>query len=110
MPNRSFHNLINGLLFKYSGNELHAYMDRAAKDLRQKHRIVGHDIQALMKMMLLFQPKYTTKQIMETWLLHKTIDGYFSGLQSGLRKTVQGYGKKDSILAILDKLKKEVFK
>lgn len=104
------HNLINAMFFRFSGNELHAYMDRAAKTLRHKHREVGHDTQALMEMLLLFRHKYTPIQIMKTFYLHRLMDGSFSGLQAGIRKSIKGYGKKDSALEVIEKLKKEVFR
>ena len=105
------HNLINAMFFKFSGNDLHEYMDRFAKKYRGKHREVGgHDTKALMEMLLLFRHKYTPIQIMKTFYLHRLMDGSFSGLQAGIRKSIKGYGKKDSALEVIEKLKKEVFR
>lgn len=109
MADRTTHNLINAAFFGYSGNDIHKYMDRAAKDLRQKHRRVGHDIPALLEMYMIFKNKYTRKQITETWALHKVVDGIYSGLHDAVRAKNEGYGKK-SILKVIKRLKKEAFR
>ena len=110
MPNRTFHNLWNALVLGFSGNDLHAYMDRAAKSLRQKHRQVGHDIKGLIDMLILFQPKYTFPQIIATYTLHLALDGMYSGIQEGVRKKVKGYGKKEAAQEAIKRLMKEVFR
>ena len=98
--------MVNG----FSGNDLHAFMDRAAKNLRHKHREVGHDVPALIQMISLFSNKYTPMQIFKTWSLHKVVDGMDSGFKASVRKSSKGYGKKDSMLEIINKLKKELFR
>lgn len=110
MPSRTFHNLINAMLLGFSGNDLHAYMDRAAKSLRHKHRDVGHDMTGLVQMMLLYKHKYKPIDIMKSFYLHKALDGSFSGLQSAVRMRNKGYGKKDTTAVIIEKLKKELFR
>lgn len=110
MPSRTFHNLINAMLLGFSGNELHAYMDRAAKTLRQNHREVGHDLNGLIQMIFLYKHKYKTIDIMKAFYLHKALDGSFTGLQSAVRMKNKGYGKKDSTAIIIEKLKKELFR
>lgn len=108
MPSRTLHNLINAAILKFSGNDLHAYMDRFAKTARQKHRDVGgHDTVALLEMLILFRGKYTPKQIRDTFILHKLMDGMFSGIQTAVRTTNKGYGKKESAEEAFEKLKKE---
>jgi len=110
MPSRTFHNLLNAMLLGYSGNDLHAYMDRASKELRHKHRTVGHDLTSLIQMIFLYGHKYSTAEIMKSYLLHKTLDGSMSGLQSAVRMKNKGYGKKDTTAEIINKLKKELFR
>ena len=110
MPSRTFHNLLNAMILGYSGNDLHAYMDRAAKELRQNHRTVGHDLTSLIQMIFLYGHKYSTAEIMKSYFLHKTLDGSMSGLQSAVRAKNKGYGKKDTQAIIIDKLKKELFR
>jgi len=86
-------------------------MDRFAKQYRHKHRDVGgHDLKALMTMLLVFRGKYTPAEIMKTFFLHKLLDGYFSGLQSAVKKMNKGYGKKESLLEIIEKMKKEILR
>ena len=94
----------------FSGNELHGYMDRAAKSLRQNHREVGHDLTSLVQMIFLYGQKYSTADIIKTYLLHKTLDGSFSGIQAAVKANNKGYGKKDSTAMIIEKLKKELFR
>lgn len=120
MPSRSIHNAFNRLFFKFSGNDLHAYMDRAAKGLRTNHRNVGHDTKALGEMLINFGHKYTPKQITQTWFLHKYLDGLFSGLQEASRniskketfKRQHGIdlNKIKRTLNLIENLKKEILK
>lgn len=110
MPSRTFHNLVNAAFFGFSGNDIHQFMDRAAKRLRQKHRQVGHDSKALAMMLLHFQDKYTPDQIIKTFMLHKYLDSLFSGIQETVRSKVKGYGVKDSTLEGIKKLAKEIFR
>lgn len=108
MPSRTLHNLINAAFLGFSGNELHAFMDRFAKTARHKHRDVGgHDTMALIQMLMLFKHKYTPKQIRDTFILHKIMDGMFSGIQTAVRDKNKGYGKKKSIEETFEKLKEE---
>ncbi|MCP4762580.1 MAG: hypothetical protein GY870_12440 [archaeon] len=110
MPSRTMHNLFNAMLFGFSGNDLHAYMDRAAKKLRHKHRDVGHDLEGLIQMIFLFGQKYNTMDIMKAFYVHKMLDGSMSGMQSAVRMKNKGYGKKDTTDEIIKKLKKELFR
>ena len=110
IPNRSLHNMFNALLFGFSGNEVHAYMDRAAKGLRHKHREVGHDSKALVEMLLLFRHKYNVSQILQSYWFHKLMDGSFSGFQAAIKKNIKGYGKKDSLEEMYFKLRKELLR
>lgn len=110
MPSRTMHNLFNAMIFGFSGNDLHAYMDRAAKKLRHKHREVGHDTKALVEMMFLFGQKYSKMDIMKAFFVHKSLDASMSGLQAGVRAKNKGYGKKDTTAEIIKKLKKELFR
>lgn len=104
------HNLFNALILGFSGNDLHAYMDRAAKSLRQNHRTVGHDTLSLIQMITMFSSKYSMRDILNTYIIHKGIDGWFSGIKAGMRKSVKGYGKKESAMEIVNKLKAEVLR
>ena len=110
MPSRTLHNLFNAMLLGFSGNELHTYMDRAAKTLRQKHRSVGHDTTALIQMIFLFKDKYSIMDILKTYLIHKSLDGSLSGIQAAVKAKNKGYGKKDSTMEIINKLKEEMFR
>lgn len=83
-------------------------MDRASKTLRHKHRDVGHDSLSLIQMLIMFRPKYTTKQIMETWVTHRMLDGFISGIQAGMKKKNRGYGKKESAMEVIKKLNREI--
>ena len=83
-------------------------MDRAAKSLRQNHREVGHDTFSLMQMLLMFRPKYTTKEIIESYTTHKVLDGFMSGIQAGMRKKNKGYGVKESAFEIIKRMNKEM--
>lgn len=85
-------------------------MDRASRTLRQKHRIVGHDLQSLIQMMFTFGGKYTPAQITKTWILHKLVDGWDSGFKAAVRSKNKGYGKKESTLEVIKKLQKEIFR
>lgn len=111
MPSRTLHNLFNAWLFGFSGNELHAYMDRFAKQYRQQHRDVGgHDLTALVQMIFLYKNKYSTSDIIKTYFLHKALDGSMSGFQEAVKKKNKGYGRKDTQAEIIDKLKRELFR
>lgn len=110
MPSRTMHNLFNAMILGFSGNELHAYMDRASKQLRHQHRDVGHDLQSLIQMIFLFKHKYKVTDIMKAFYLHKSLDGSMSGLQAAVKKKNQGYGKKESTMEIIERLKKELFR
>jgi len=112
MPGRTLHNLWDAILFNgQSGNDLHQYMDRAAKRLRTKHREVGHDVQSLVMMLFQFNHKYTSQEIISHWASHKFLDGLFSGIQAGVRAKNKGYGKKkDPTMEIIKNLKKEIFR
>lgn len=110
MPNRTFHNLVNTVFFGFSGNDLHEFMDRAAKTLRHKHRQVGHDTKALMTMYYLFKDKYNTQQILNTFLLHKWLDSTWSAIQENVRKKNKGYGKKESTIQAIKRMKKELLR
>lgn len=110
MPSRSMHNMINSMILGFSGNDLHAYMDRAAKKLRQNHREVGHDSIALIQMLAMFSHKYKAVDIMKAWILHKSLDGMFSGIQKAVKANNKGYGKKKSTLEIVNSLKKEIMR
>lgn len=94
---RTSHNLINSLLLGFSGNSLHAFMDRGAKKLRHKHRIIGHDKKDLMLMMMLFKDIYTPKQILLTWMLHKQMDNYYDSLKMHVKSKNRNYGKKKPV-------------
>lgn len=85
-------------------------MDRGAKGLRQKHRDIGHDIPGLIEMIIKFNKKYTPIQVIKTWILHKILDGAYSGAQGAIRKSIKGYGKKESALEAIKRLKKEVLR
>lgn len=93
-----------------SGNDLHGFMDRFSRKLRHRHREKGHDIEALIEMVIFFKDKYSFFEIFKTWMLHKIVDGWDSGFKASVRKYHKGYGKKDSTLEIINKLKKEIFK
>ncbi len=111
MPSRTLHNLMNAMLLGFSGNDLHAYMDRFAKKYRQKHRDMGgHDFTALIQMIFLYGKKYSTFEIIKAYTLHKYLDGSMSGLQAAVKMKNKGYGKKDTTLEIINKLKKELFR
>ena len=110
MPSRTLHNLFNAMLLGFSGNELHTYMDRAAKSLRHKHRDVGHDTTALIQMLFMFKGKYSMMDIFKTYLIHKSLDGSMTGLQAAVKAKNKGYGKKDSTMEIIKKLKEEMFR
>jgi len=111
MPGRTLHNLFDAAIFGKSGNDLHQYMDRAAKKLRTKHREVGHDVQGLISMLMMFNHKYTPQEIISHWASHKFLDGLFSGIQAGVRAKNKGYGKKkDPTMEVINKLKKEILR
>lgn len=101
--------MVNAAFFGYSGNDIHAFMDKAAKTARQKHREVwGHDSKALIMMLSIFQPKYTQKQIMETFYLHIWLDSIYSGVQESVRQHNKGYGKKPAVLSGVNKILREI--
>ena len=108
---------MNAFRYGYTGNEIHAYMDRAAKELRQNHREVGHDFKALLVMQ--YNPmvrklhkleKYTPTQVWETWLLHKMMDAADSSFGTYVKNKVKGYGRKESLIEALKRLKQEVMR
>ena len=99
------------MILGFSGNDLHAFMDRFAKKYRQKHRDVGgHDTTALIQMMFMFGHKYSTMDILKAYILHKGLDGSMSGLQAAVKSKNKGYGRKDNTMEIINKLKKELFR
>ncbi|KKN39591.1 hypothetical protein LCGC14_0741650 [marine sediment metagenome] len=111
MPSRTLHNLINAMILGFSANDLHAYMDRFAKEFRHKHRDVGgHDLAALIQMIFMFKHKYSVADIIKAYLIHKSLDGSLSGLQAAVRAKNKGYGRKDSTMEIINKLKEELFR
>lgn len=111
MPGRTLHNLFDAAFLGKSGNDLHQWMDRAAKKLRTKHREVGHDVKSLITMLMMFNHKYTPQEIIAHWASHRFLDGLFSGIQAGVRAKNKGYGKKkDPTMEIINKLKKEIFR
>jgi len=85
-------------------------MDRAAKSLRQNHRTVGHDTLSLVQMLLMFRPKYSSKEIIEAFVTHKALDGFMSGIQAGMRKSNKGYGKKESTYEAIKRMNREILR
>ncbi|KKM65679.1 hypothetical protein LCGC14_1488880 [marine sediment metagenome] len=110
MPSRTLHNLMNAMLLGFSANDLHKFMDRASRTMRQKHREVGHDLTALTQMIFMFKHKYSIMDIFKAYLLHKALDGSMSGLQAAVKSKNKGYGRKDNTMEIINKLKKEMFR
>ena len=94
IPTRDFHNTTNATINGFSGNDMNEFMDRASKELRSGHRVVGHDWFALIQMLLLFKDKYTPSEIIKTWSTHKLLDDIYSGIQNNVKRQVKNYGKK----------------
>lgn len=98
-------------MYGFSGNDIHAYMDRFAKELRHAHRNKGHDVQTLIEMCIIFKHKYTQKQIMQTWMLHNAVDQFDSNLKTSIKNNYTNYGKKkDTTLKDIERLQKKLFK
>lgn len=112
---RKYHNLFNQLITGVSGNELNAYMDRFAKTDRQKHRDVGgHDVMALVQMLVMYRDKFTPAQIAKTWAVHRLVDAMDSGFTAAVRQTNPTYGKKsttnEKLMKSIEALKKELLR